>query len=108
MFNHLAVCFETLYNKYTPWSSSGRMDPDLKTVAAAWTLYLPICDLKANSSTMDCFFGCKINITSLYVRFGPDLLIKVLHAIEGAEIEMLLIEEDIRLFQSGISAKYPH
>jgi len=115
-FNYLALRFEVLYNKYTPWSANGKIkikpnNADYRrprSLDSRGCLGLVLAHLRTKGSLtlLGMLFGCIASITNLYIRFGRRLLLHVLYNIEGSKIK-LPDQLDVELFKTVIQEKYP-
>ena len=113
-FHFLAIRFEELYNKYTPYSRDGRIlikrsrryfRPRSLDGRGCLSLVLAYGRSRGNINTLCMLFGIINTIGSLWIRYGRRLLLKILITLPGSKIQMPFIG-DIRIFQETI-AEYP-
>jgi len=115
-FNYLSVMFEELYNKYTPYSRSGKIILKRRvnkfrrprSLDSRGCLGLVLTHLRSRGSfnLLCILFGTTNTVTALSIRFGRRLLLLVLKNVPSAYVSMPSLE-DIREYQRIIEEKYP-
>jgi len=114
-FHFLAIRFEELYNKYTPYSRDGRIlikpirryfRPRSLDGRGCLALVLAYGRSRGNINILCMLFGIINTIGSLWIRYGRRLLLKILVTLPGSKVQMPSMG-DIRIFQDIIAEKYP-
>lgn len=115
-FHFIAIRFEALYNKYTPYSRDGRVRikptrgryfrPRSLDSRACLALVLAFGRSRGNINLICMLFGVIKTVGSLWIRFGRRLLLKILWGIPSSRVRMPSLG-DIRIFQDIINSRYP-
>jgi len=119
-FNYLNTKFKPLYERYTPYSSSGRIRLR-RVVNGVPVIRRPlsldsrgclglVCSFTRTRGplyALQLMFGLTGTVISLFLRFGRRLLLRVLKAEPGSRIQMPSVEE-IRQYQFIVSMKFPN
>ena len=115
-FNYLAVKFEVLYNKYTPYSGHGRIKikpitacyyrPRLLDSRGCLALTLAFLRVRGRHSNLSMLFGIGSTVTSLFVKFGRRLYLRMVRRLSEAQVRMPSLG-DIDICKSRVVQKYP-
>jgi hypothetical protein len=118
-FNYLNTKFKPLYDRYSPYSSTGRIRLR-RVVNGVPVLRRPlsmdsrgclglVCSFtrtRGSLYALQLVFGLTGSVLSLFLRYGRRLLLRVLKAEPGSRIQMPSIEE-IRDYQEIVWRLYP-
>lgn len=115
-FHYLAVKFEVLYNKYTPYSGHGRIKlkpinacyyrPRLLDSRGCLALTLAFLRVRGRHSNLSMLFGTGSTVTSLFIKFGRRLFLRLVRDLSEAQVRMPSLG-DIDFCKSRVVEKYP-
>jgi len=115
-FHYLAVKFEVLYNKYTPYSGNGRIKikpitacyyrPRLLDSRGCLALTLAFLRTMGRHSTLSMLFGTGSTVTSLFIKFGRRLFLRLVRSLSEAQVRMPSLG-DIEFCKTVVLQKYP-
>jgi hypothetical protein len=115
-FHFLAVEFEILYNRYTPYSRNGKImlkhqhghfcQPRCLDSRGCLAMVLAFLITCGGTLILSMLFGITGSVVSLFLRFGWRLLIKFLKSLDGAKVLMPSLDE-IKEFKQIVVSQYP-